>query len=80
MNKNILKNTDCELQDAMMLAATLSPSISQKDQMCMVIEAALQRATLCEHLVAASLQSFFKAEELSAARTLTKPCTIVAPS
>jgi hypothetical protein len=39
---------------AMMLAATLSPSMSQKDQMRVVMNTAFQRATLFEHRVAAS--------------------------
>jgi hypothetical protein len=44
-----------------MLAMTLSGSISRKQQVRMVIEAVLQRATLFEHCAAASLQSIIGA-------------------
>jgi hypothetical protein len=47
-----------------MLAMTLSGSISRKQQVRMVIEAVLQRATSFERRVAASLQSIIETKEL----------------
>jgi hypothetical protein len=52
-----------------MLAMTLSGSISRKQQVRMVIEAVLQRATLFEHRAAASLQSIIETGVVGAART-----------
>lgn len=47
----------------------LSGSISRKQQVCMVIEAVLQRATLFERRVAASLQSIIETGAVGAAHT-----------
>ena len=51
---------------AMILAAALSPSISQKGQMRGNLNTALQQVMLFEHCVSASSQSFVKAWELQA--------------